>query len=67
MNDFVIRGCTVVDPKNGINKATSVAIRDGKIAGVGDDVKGRRFASFEGAVLMPGIIDSHVHCSDWIG
>lgn len=67
MNDFVIRGCTVVDPQNGINKATSVAIKDGKIAEVGDDAKGRRFASFKGAVLMPGIIDAHVHCSDWIG
>ncbi|MGI6782688.1 MAG: amidohydrolase family protein [Aminivibrio sp.] len=67
MNDFVIRGCTVVDPKNNVNKLTSVAIKDGKISEVGDNAKGRRFANFDGAVLMPGIIDTHVHCSNWIG
>lgn len=67
MNDFVITDCTVVDPLNEIKRQTAVAIRDGKISEVGDGVQGRRYASFPGAVLMPGIIDTHVHCADWIG
>lgn len=67
MNDFVIHDCTVVDPKNNIQRQTSIAIEGKKIAEVGDEAKGRRFASFPGAVLMPGVIDTHVHCTDWIG
>lgn len=67
MNDLVIHGCTVVDPENGVRRPTSVAIREGKISEVGDGANGRRSASFPGAILMPGIIDTHVHCADWIG
>ena len=67
MNDFVITDCMVVDPKNGVRRRTSVAVLDGKISEVCDGATGRRGASYPGAVLVPGIIDTHVHCADWIG
>jgi dihydroorotase len=66
MNSLLITGGRVVDPANHLDQAAEVLILNGKISGVGPagslkvpaDVP--RFDA-RGAVVCPGLIDSHVH------
>jgi len=72
MFDLAISSNHTVTP-DGIRKA-SVLIRNGKIAGIIDEVKEKEFPIVEvgDLVLMAGIVDSHVHINepgrtDWEG
>jgi N-acyl-D-aspartate/D-glutamate deacylase len=68
--DLVIRDSLVVDPVNGVKEIYSVGMKDGKIVEVGqflDGAHARQVACMPGMVLMPGIVDSHVHASDLLG
>ncbi len=68
--DLIIRECLVVDPANDLKKEVSVGIKDGKILEVGEFLDGsaaKQVVYFPGMVLMPGIVDSHVHASDLLG
>jgi hypothetical protein len=68
--DLIIRDCLVVDPLNKINKVTSIGLAKGEIVETGDDLDGkvaRQVVGFPGAILMPGLIDTHMHCSEWLG
>lgn len=70
MYDLVLKNAHVVDPKNQINGVIDLAIRDGKIADVRVDIASdlaRRMLDLSEKVLLPGIIDPHVHVSGWIG
>ncbi|MEN6390197.1 MAG: adenine deaminase [Syntrophomonas sp.] len=40
---------------------TAVAVKNGIIAGVGDYRQGQEIVDLQGACLLPGFIDSHVH------
>lgn len=70
MHDLLLKNAHVVDPKNRINGIADIAIQHGKIAevklGIDSDLA-RRIFDLSGKVLMPGIIDPHVHVSGWIG
>ena len=62
--DLVITGARVVDPARGIDRVTSVAVADGKIAAVGDAAEGagaKRVIRADGKFLSPGWFDIHVH------
>ncbi len=63
MFDLILKNARVVDPLNGIDGVTDVAIENGKIAEVGTNISGaaKETIDFTGLVLQPGIIDSHVH------
>jgi allantoinase len=74
MSDFIIRGRNVVTPEGVV--PASVQIRDGRILAVGayDDIpSGREVLEVdESSVLMPGLVDTHVHINepgrtDWEG
>jgi hypothetical protein len=70
MYDFLLKGATVIDPANNINSVTDVAIENGRIAETGPDIsirRSRRFFDLSGKILMPGIIDSHLHLSNEAG
>jgi adenine deaminase len=58
--DLVISDCMVVDVLNGTIARGDVAITEGLIAGVGT-YQGVRTIDAQGAYLIPGLIDSHVH------
>ena len=60
--DLVARGGTLVDGTGAPAVRGDVAIRDGKIAEVGE-VKGRgsREIDAEGAIVAPGFVDIHTH------
>ena len=63
--DLVVRGRRVVTP-TGVTSA-SILIQDGKIAAVGsaDDLpSGVPVMDAGDAVVMPGLVDSHVHINE---
>jgi dihydroorotase len=62
--DIVIRGAHVIDPAQNIDRVTSVAITNDKIAAVGDNIDpadAKRVIDATGKFLSPGWIDMHVH------
>ncbi len=67
MFDLIIRNGRVVDYKNHINTVTDISIKNGKIIHVG---KAKESAAQEidatGLLVVPGIIDSHMHASSWL-
>ena len=63
MWDILFKNGHVVDPKNGRNDVMDVAVENGRIAAVGRNLSGRAKAveDLEGLLLVPGIIDAHMH------
>ncbi|MBQ8636877.1 MAG: adenine deaminase [Clostridia bacterium] len=59
-SDLVIKNAKIVDVFNGRIINGNVAVADGKIIGIGD-YEGEHEYDANGAYLMPGFIDSHVH------
>jgi len=62
--DLLLKGGRVIDPKNNINRPLDVAIKDGKIARIAEDIpasEAARLADVSGLYVMPGLIDIHVH------
>jgi len=62
MHDLVIRDGRIVDGTGAPARAGDVAITDGVITDVGDDVgAGRREIDADGRVVAPGFVDTHTH------
>ena len=59
-NDTVLKGGLVVDPVNHVRKMQDVAIRDGKIVELGENLSGERVYDVSGKAVLPGVIDMHV-------
>ncbi|MBR1672779.1 MAG: adenine deaminase [Fretibacterium sp.] len=59
--DLVIKNARVANVFTLEYEDASVAVCGGKIAGVGKDYEGLETVDAEGAVLVPGMIDGHVH------
>ncbi|MGW6196846.1 amidohydrolase family protein [Kribbella sp. NPDC055110] len=61
--DTVFVNATVLDVRGGgLVEDQEVAVRDGRIAAIGPDVRrSGRVIDLHGRTLMPGLIDSHVH------
>ena len=73
MYDILLKQGEVVDPSQEIHKIASVAIRNGKIAEIADDIsesKAKKVIPAEGKIITPGLIDIHCHPGAglvWIG
>ncbi len=66
VNSLLITNGRVIDPASGSDARGDLLILDGKIAGVGGDARAKAPADIQtfdarGAVVCPGLIDSHVH------
>ena len=61
--DLLIKGGHVIDAKNNINGIMDVAVQDGKIHEVGENLTGNYFQTIDAAGLyvVPGLIDIHSH------
>ena len=60
-DDLVIRGSHVLDPTSGLNGTTDVRLSDGRIAEVGENLRGTRRFDADGLYLFPGFVDVHAH------
>jgi dihydroorotase len=67
-NPLCIRGGRILDPARGIDRVQDLWIRNGRIAGLGEDapaeVRGNPAAEIiavPGSVVCPGLVDIHVH------
>jgi hypothetical protein len=61
---LLLTGGRVVDPRNGVDAVLDLAIEDGRIVEVGPALPARRAVrvlDLSGRVVIPGIIDTHVH------
>jgi dihydroorotase len=62
--DLLLTKGHVIDAKNHIDRVTDVAIKDGKIAAVGDNLSSKDAAKTidaTGYYVTPGLIDIHMH------
>jgi imidazolonepropionase-like amidohydrolase len=58
----LLRNCRVVDVRRGLVKETSVAIESSKIVSLGDPKNSDNHSiDLEGAYLLPGLVNCHVH------
>ena len=61
---LVIKGGTVIDPKNNIDGVMDIAVADGKIVRVGKDIDARgalQVVDAAGMLVVPGLVDLHTH------
>ncbi len=63
MSSILIKKGRLVDPKNNVDAVKDILVTDGKIAGIEDSitVSADKVINAEGLVVMPGLIDLHVH------
>ena len=62
--DILLKGGHVIDPKNKIDATMDIAITDGKIFKVAQDIpaqEAKKVVDVRGFYVTPGIIDMHVH------
>jgi allantoinase len=63
MTEFVIRAPRMITPEG--ERAGAVAVRDGVIVAVADELDGPAFVDLgDDEVLLPGLVDTHVHVND---
>ena len=65
--DTVLKGGLVLDPLNQVRKVTDIAMRDGKIACLGENLSGEMTWDVTGKAVFPGVIDMHVHVTEALG
>ncbi len=64
--DLLVKDGYVVDPVNKVNGVADVAVIEGKIAAVEPDLDwavAKKVVSAEGLLVIPGVVDSHVHAA----
>ena len=63
----VLKGGRVVDPANSIDTITDIAYENGVVTATADQINqnpGDRIFDCKGLVVMPGLIDMHLHLGD---
>ena len=64
---LVLRGGRLVDPANGVDGEQDVALADGRVADVAASIEARpgdRVLDVAGLLVVPGLIEVHVHLHD---
>lgn len=66
MSLVLIRNGYVIDPSQGFEGISDIMIEDGKIAKIEPNISDRvdRVVEAKGLIVMPGLIDMHVHLRD---
>ncbi|HEX9022542.1 MAG TPA: dihydroorotase [Geobacteraceae bacterium] len=66
-NNLLIKGGRVIDPSRGIDEILDVLVEDGRITELGKGLKGEsgcETVEAAGLLIVPGLIDMHVHLRD---
>ncbi len=66
MYDLLVKDGEVIDPAQKIHAKKDIAISEGKIAALEDEIKAseaKRVIDAKGKIVTPGLIDLHVHCA----
>ncbi len=61
MADLAIRGGRVLDPAQNLDTVCDVLLSGGKVAEIGDGLSAERELDARGLLVVPGLIDLHVH------
>jgi dihydroorotase len=61
LGEIVIRHAHVLDPSSGLDAVTDVCVSYGRVAEIGDDLRGARELDADGLHLFPGFVDVHAH------
>jgi dihydroorotase len=66
---LLLRGGRVIDPAQGLDGPLDVRVQDGRIDAVGADLptEGAEVHDVDGLLVLPGLIDGHVHCFHGLG
>jgi dihydroorotase len=67
--DVLLKGGTVVDPAQGLHALRDVAVTDGKIATLEEEIpagEAKRVIEAQGMLVTPGLIDLHTHVAEAI-
>ena len=62
--DTLLKGGTIIEPSGGLNKQADVAIADGRITAISENIdpqKAKQTISVLGKYVVPGLIDIHAH------
>ena len=59
--DIVLKNCRYVDVFTGKIRSGDIALKGDRIAGVGEGYRGREEADLAGKIVIPGLIDGHMH------
>jgi cytosine/adenosine deaminase-related metal-dependent hydrolase len=65
--ELVVRGGRLVDPMNGRDQVTDIAISGGRVVEVGPDLIGEVTLDATGCIVAPGFVDLHSHAQDLPG
>ena len=66
MFDRIFKNGNILTVDNDMSTKSWLAVKDGKIAALGNGEapgEAKEIVDLAGKTMMPGIIDSHVHCS----
>jgi adenine deaminase len=59
--DVLLKNCRIVNVFSGEIEKGNIALFKKRIAGIGDYEEGREVIDLEGAYIVPGLIDAHLH------
>jgi cytosine/adenosine deaminase-related metal-dependent hydrolase len=68
--EAIFKGGRLVDPVNGLDGLFDLAVAGGQVTEVAADLNpdlAVQCVCVEGLTLMPGVIDTHIHASGWLG
>ena len=60
-HDLILRNGRVLDPGTGQDEVADIAFAAGKVAAIGQGLRGRAERDVSGCIVMPGNIDLHAH------
>ena len=65
--DTVLKGGYLFDPQNSVRGVMDIAVQNSKIAALGNNLHGKKEWDISGKTVFPGIIDMHVHVTEFLG
>lgn len=68
--DLVLKNAFLVDYRNDFEGLTDIAVLDGKIAALAANINADaalECLDLNGATVFPGLVDMHIHASEWLG